>query len=132
PKPRAVETAEAMGYGVARELPDLGGLPDELDRWVVRASPRSFADYAAWVDEVAEARTHAEALAGLLRGELEALADGACLLVVSHGGVVELAAVGAVGTTAAAWGPTLGYLEGVELGLGPSGWVHGRVVRGAR
>ncbi|HYA10292.1 MAG TPA: histidine phosphatase family protein, partial [Thermoplasmata archaeon] len=47
PKPRAVETAEAMGYGVARELPDLGGLPDELDRWVVRASPRSFADYAA-------------------------------------------------------------------------------------
>lgn len=131
-KPRALETAEAMGYRVDAQLVALGGLPDELARWVDRAEPRSFAEFVGFVGEVMEAALHARVLADLLRSELERLPDRGRLLVVAHGGVLELAAVGAVGAAAARWGPTLGYLEGVDLELGPGGWGHGAPARRPR
>jgi len=132
PKPRAVETAEAMGYAVEGSLPALGGLPGELERWVDRAYPPRFADYLRFVDEVAEARVQARRLADLAAVELERLGDGGRLLFVSHGGVVELGAVGALGAAVAEWGPVLGYLEGVELERDRATWTRGAPVRAIR
>jgi len=132
PKPRAVETAEAMGYAVDAELSELGALPGPVDRWVDREAPRSFADYVTLVDRLAEARTHAKVLADRWRNELERLSEGGRLLLVSHGGVIELGAVGALGARTRAWGPTLGFLEGIELDRDRSGWCRGAVVRQER
>ena len=129
PKPRAVETAEAMGYHVDAELEELEGLPGPIERWVEREAPRSFADYLALTDSVVEAGEHARALARNWRRELEHLPDGGRLLLVSHGGVVELGAVGAVGAASRAWGPSLGLLEGVELELEHAAWRGARVLR---
>jgi len=129
PKPRAVETAEAMGYPVHGEVAEFAGLPEEIDGWVDRYAPRSFADYVALVQSDPSARAQAGDLAERLRNLLAAIADGGRLLVVSHGGVVELSAVGALGRTTAAWGHTLEPLEGVELRLAPLGWQGGAVLR---
>jgi broad specificity phosphatase PhoE len=132
PKLRAVETAEAMGYRVDATLAELGGLPGPLARWVEREAPRSFADYVALVGKVAEASEHAERLAGLWADELERLPADRTLLLVSHGEVIELGTVGALGDRAGRWGPTLGLLEGVELVRDRTRWSHGRVLRRGR
>ena len=132
PKPRAVETAEAMGYAVDAELPELGGLPAPIDRWVDREDPRSFADYVALVDRLEEVKAHAQVLAGRWRDEAERVPEGGRLLLVSHGGIIELGAVGALGALTSAWGPTLGLLDGVELDRDRSGWCRGAVVRSER
>jgi broad specificity phosphatase PhoE len=129
PKPRAAETAEAMGYRIDAELAELEGLPEPIERRVGRELPRSFADYVALVGSVGEARAYAERLATLWRDEMERLADGARLLVVSHGGVIELGAVGALGGRTRRWGPLLGLLEGVEVARDASGWIGGKVLR---
>ena len=131
-KPRAVETAEAMGHAVDERLAELSGLPAPLERWLEREVPRSFSDYVAFVRQVEEARVHAAVLAHLWERELDRLSDGGRLLIVSHAGVIELGVVGALGQVVGLWGPTLAHLEGVELERGRSGWSGGRVVRRER
>lgn len=132
PKPRAIETAEAMGYEVDAELSVLGELPDALDRWIERERPHSFADYVVMLERTEEARRHAQVLAGHLGDQLEKTPHGGRLLLVSHGGVIELSAVGALGAATTGWGPTLGLLEGVELERERSRWTRGRVLRDER
>jgi broad specificity phosphatase PhoE len=132
PKPRAVETAEAMGYAADAELPALGGLPGPLERWIDRALPRTFSAFVTFVAEVGEARDEASALAGVLAEQLDLLPESGRLLAISHGGVIELSAVGAVGSAAADWGPTPGYLEGVTLFRDAGAWHPGGPVREIR
>jgi len=121
-----------MGYSVNGELPDLAGLPDEIEEWAERRSPRTFADYVTLVNSDPSAQGHAESLAEHLRTSLAGIADGGRLLVVSHGGVIELSAVGALGGATAVWGPTLEPLDGVELRLDAPGWKDGIVLRHGR
>ena len=132
PKPRAVETAEAMGYAVDAELPLLGSLPGPIERWIDRSMPRSFDAFVRFVAKVEEARTEAEALAARLAQEVDLLPESGRLLAVSHTGVVELNAVGALGPAAAAWGPTAGYLEGIMLAREAGAWRSGAPVRDRR
>jgi len=132
PKPRAVETAEAMGYHVDGELFALGSLPEALGRQLEQVDPRTFADYVAIVEEVVELQEHSRLLSGVLENELARIRDGARLLVVSHGGVIELGTIGAVGRAVAPWGAAVGYLEGIELGYEPGSWSRGSVVRPIR
>ena len=132
PKARAVETAEAMGYAVARQLPDLEGVPEAVERWLDRDSPTSFDQYVALVEEVREVRRYAQRLASVWREELEQLPEARRLLMVSHGEVIELGTVGALGDRVRQWGPALGLLEGVELRLEDGRWRRGSVVREPR
>ena len=129
PKPRAVETAEGMGLTVDATLPELGTLPGPVGRCLEREDPRSFGDYLGLIARVEEARAHALHLARLWVDELYRLPDGSRLLLVSHGGVIELGTAGALGRRVAGWGPTLGLLEGVELQREGSRWGAGRVLR---
>jgi broad specificity phosphatase PhoE len=129
PKPRAVETAIALGFTVDRELPALEGLPDEVAVRVDAAHPRTFADYAALVQRSGTVARFGRAQADLWRQELLGLPDGGRLLLVSHGGVIEVGAVAAVPALGGTGGPALGYLEGVRLSLDGDRWTAGAVVR---
>lgn len=128
-KPRAVETVRALGLDVDAVLPELEALPAPVARWVDRAAPRSFSDYVSLVGRVAEVRRHAQALAAGWGDQLAALDEGARLLLVSHGGVIELGAVGALGAATRGWGACLGLLEAVQLDREPTGWAGGHVMR---
>jgi hypothetical protein len=129
PKLRAVETAAAMGWRVDEQRPEWGSLPDPIARYLDREPPRTFAEYLRAVTRAEEVRACAEDLATGWAAELEQVPDGGRLLMISHAGVIELGAVGAVPELAARWGDALAPLEGVRLSRAGGRWLHGEVAR---
>ena len=129
PKPRAVETARAMGFAVDAEWEELGSVPDPVARFLERESPSTFGEYVRWATTVHEVRAAAEALASRWARELDRLPDGGRVLMVSHAGIIELGAAGALPDEAAGWGPTLAPLEGIRLDRDRGRWVQGTVLR---
>ncbi|MCI4373253.1 MAG: histidine phosphatase family protein [Thermoplasmata archaeon] len=129
PKPRAVETAIAMGYSVDAEWEELGSMADPVGRFLEREAPSTFGEFVRWATTVHEVRAAAEALARRWGNELDRLPEGGRMLLVSHAGVVELGAAGAVPDLAIRWGATLAPLEGIRLDRDRGRWVDGAVIR---
>ena len=129
PKPRAIETAEAMGRTVDATLAALAEMPDDVGVPMESVRPRTFSDYAGMVRLSATAAAYASSQAELWRIELERVPDGGTLLMVSHGGMIELGAVAAVPRIAPSWGAALGYMEGVRLRWDGRRWISGDVLR---
>ena len=129
PKPRARETAEAMGRAVDAEVVALGDMPDGVGISLDELCPRTFRDYVDLVGRSEAMAGYARDQVGCWRGELERVPEGGSLLMISHGGVIELGVAGAVPETARGWGVVLGYLEGVRLMWDGRGWTAGGVLR---
>lgn len=109
--PRALETAIAMGFAVDERFDWLAELEADSVDWT-RGFP-------AWSAALREAGTAARAItrqAKRWRRLLETVADGAAVLAISHGGVIEGGAVaGLPDADHAVWGRALDYCEGVRL-----------------
>jgi broad specificity phosphatase PhoE len=129
PKPRAVETAQALGFPVDAVLPDLGVMPDDVGLPIDELNPRSFADYVHVIERSEAMAEYALRQATRMREELERLPEGGRLLMVSHGGVIEFGAAASRPQDALSFGPPAGYLEGVRLFLDRGAWVRGEVLR---
>jgi broad specificity phosphatase PhoE len=129
PKPRAVETAQALGLSVDAIVPELGVMPDDVGITVDELHPRSFGDYVRLTERSEAMAEYARQQAALMREELERLRDGGRLLMVSHGGIIEFGAAAACPADAKGWGAPVGYLEGVRLSLSRGEWVRGEVLR---
>jgi broad specificity phosphatase PhoE len=129
PRPRAVETAEAMGFPVSETLPWLAEMPDDVGISVDELLPRSFADYAKLAERSESMGDYARSMAERCRKELMGLPDGSRLLLISHGGIIEFSAVAALPDQANDWGPLVGYLEGFRLELEDGRWTRGDVLR---
>jgi broad specificity phosphatase PhoE len=129
PKPRARETAEAMGRTVDAEVDSLGEMPDDRGISVDDQTPRTFADYVSLVARSEQMGAYGREQADRWRVELERVPDGGSLLMISHGGVIEFGAASAVSEAARGWGVALGYLEGVRLLWDGRRWVSGEVLR---
>jgi broad specificity phosphatase PhoE len=132
PKPRAIETAETLGFTVDAVLPELAVMPDDAGLAIDELNPRSFADYVRIAARSEAMGEYAEGQATVMRAELERLPDGGRLLMVSHGGVIEFGAAGALPREATAWGPPVAHLEGVRLSLSRGEWVRGEILRVAK
>ena len=126
PKPRAIETAVAFGCAVDGVDEELAGLPDEIDHWLDGAG--SFAEFAIAGRRHPEVRRFMERQAELWAQELDRVPDRGRLLLVSHGGLIELGTLGALPLPAAGFGPALGLVEGVRL-YWDGRFVGGEVVR---
>ena len=112
--PRAFQTAIAMGFAVDEQLDSLATM-----------GSAAFADYR-WPQPIGVA---ARALLGdgpagkFAAAQAELLADVAAslppegsALIVSHGGIVEAGAVALLSDADhTAWGPAIGYVEGIRL-----------------
>lgn len=126
--PRAYETAIAMGYAVDYELEELmpadGLVTTEIDL------DDSFADVARAVKLGRHAANYAQDMVKLWR-ELIALAgDGGNVLVVTHGGVIELGVVACLPRAdAAAWGRAASYCEGARLTFDNDAFVDVEILR---
>jgi phosphohistidine phosphatase SixA len=129
PKPRAVETAQAMGFRVDATLDALAETPGDAGVSMEESPPRTFADFVTLVEQSAEMAGYAREQLGLWRAELEKVRENGALLLVSHSGVVESGAAAAVPREARGWGPSLAPLEGVRLTWDGARWTSGEVVR---
>ncbi|EQD44634.1 Phosphoglycerate mutase domain protein [mine drainage metagenome] len=126
PKPRAIETAVAFGCAVDAVEDELGGVPDDIDALLEGAD--SFAAYALVARRRPEVRRFMDRQAELWQAELDRVPDRGRLLLVSHGGLIELGALGALPVPAAGFGAPLGLVEGVRL-YWDGRFVGGEVVR---
>ncbi len=131
PVPRAVETVEALGFRVDAQRAELGPLPEEVSARVDVARPRSFGAYVTLVGASEVVGGFARSQATLWREELERLPDGGRLLMVSHGGLIELGVAAAAPIPAGTWGAPLAPLDGVLLAEIAGRWSRAEVVRAA-
>ncbi len=92
PLPRAVQTAQAMGFAVDATELLIATYGEDVE--VECPWPASFADYAAAYRRGGATLSYARRLAGFYERLAESLPEGGAALVVNHGGVVELSAVG--------------------------------------
>lgn len=128
-KVRAIETAEALGLRVDRTIRELGQVPDEVQARIDEAHPQSFAEYVVLVARNPWVRAFAASQVELWRSEADLLANEGHLLVVSHGGVIELGAAMAVPDEARRWGLPLSVLEGVRLCWDGDRCTRGEILR---
>jgi broad specificity phosphatase PhoE len=115
PVPRAVQTTIAMGHAVDEEdwtMASMGGSMNDFP-WDV-----SFAAMQDAIRADPVAAAYATHQAAQLRYWLSRIEPGEALLVVNHGGIAEVGAIGLLGSVdVAALGPALDTCEGVRLEL---------------
>ena len=130
PKPRAIETAEALGFTVDATLAELAEMPDDAGLSDDEFGSHTLADYVRAVGRSEAVAEYAHRHAELMRAELARLPDSnGRLLMVSHGGIIELAAAAARPNEAREWGDGFGHLEGARLYLDRGRWVRAEVLR---
>jgi len=112
--PRSIETAIAMGYQVTECIKELGSLPNEIFEKL---------DWPSTLQAISEviktnndcfnfARQQASIWFDCIRG----LPDESRILIISHGGIIELGALGSVSLNEySASRGAFGYCEGLSL-----------------
>lgn len=126
--PRAFETAIAMGFAVNEQSELLCSYGVEVDAelpW-----PASFAEYSKAVQRRGAVKRYADQLEQYYRGVLERVPDGGAVLVVNHGGVVEIGVTGCMtGWDFLNWGGAVGYCEGVRLTFDNGVFIYAEELR---
>jgi broad specificity phosphatase PhoE len=130
--PRAFETAIAMGFAVTEEVEWL--LPAGKAVEKERPWPQSFAAYAMAFGDGWAVAAFAREQAEHWREVVHELPEIGAALLVSHGGVIEMGAVGCLladGVTVdfKAWGGPLHYCEGVRVHFTGNRCTGGEVLR---
>ena len=126
--PRAFETAIAMGFAVDEQnelMSTMGPFVDAEAPW-----PISPAEYAKAVRNGKAAARYAEQLAEFYSQLVDRLEEGESVLVINHGGVVELGAVACLPTANHdSWGPYFECCEGVRLFWEDGKFVNAEILR---
>jgi broad specificity phosphatase PhoE len=130
--PRAFQTAIAMGFAVDREAEWLFAYTQELSDAL--PDPDTFAAYAQTIQSGGIVADFAAQQADHWRGVAAELKEGEAALLLSHGAIVEMGAVGCLlhdkmPVDFAAWGGPLVYCEGVRLTFDGGRCVGGKVLR---
>ena len=113
-KPRAIETAIAMGFEVDEILTTLGKTTDGGLNEIGWPSP--FARFAEAVSQGGKAARSAEGFARVWKDIVMGVPEGGRALIITHGGFVEMGVFGiAPEEDAAGWGDAIGCCEGVRL-----------------
>ena len=126
--PRAFETAIAMGFAVNEQVEELAQYEDDVDAEVDQAI--EFAAFARAVRKGGAAARFAKRQAKLWQSVAQKLGSGGRALIISHGGVIELGAIGCLPRADhAAWGTAFDYCEGMRLCFDSHEFVDAEVLR---
>jgi broad specificity phosphatase PhoE len=126
--PRAFDTAIAMGYAVDYELEELmpadGLVSTEVDL------DASYAEVARAVKLGRHAANYAKEMAKLWRELITLAGDGGSVLVITHGGVIEMGVVACLPhADPAPWGRAASYCEGARLAFENDAFVDVEILR---
>lgn len=127
PLARAIETAVAMGFAIDQTEEFLADIPDDVNRRV--SYDAGFAAFAKKIEErdpVIE--KYLAEMKRFHRRLLRVIPEGGRALLVSHGGVVEWAAL-SVYFGARKWGKSLDKCEGIRLVFKSGECVDARPLR---
>ncbi|MGD0717977.1 MAG: phosphoglycerate mutase family protein [Thermoplasmata archaeon] len=126
PRPRAIETAVAMGFAVDYEMPELGHFPEDLELPSEAAvgARIPFETWARALKHDPRLREYAQTQEFLWRSVLDGVPDGGQVLMISHGGIIEVGALGADLEGARRLGEGLHYLEGVRMEWTGTKWAR--------
>lgn len=126
--PRAFETAIAMGFAVDEQNELMSSYGDAVE--MEAPWPLSLGQYAEAIRKGGAAARYADQLAEVYRQLANYLADGRAALVINHGGVVELGAIGCLpNADHASWGPNFECCEGVRLFWDDGKFVNVEILR---
>ena len=113
-KPRAIETAIAMGFATDRQVVELGMLPEEVLSTL--AWPASLGNLSETVNKIEACNHFSKKQSNHWRSIWDQLSDNQTALIVTHGGIIELGAIGlAPNDDHATWGEAIGYCEGFRF-----------------
>jgi broad specificity phosphatase PhoE len=113
-RPRAFETAIAMGFAVDAQIELLSTSGDDVEREV--PWPQPFGAYAKAMYLGGAATRYGHQLADYYVDLANYLANDRAALVINHGGVLELGVVAAFpDADYESWGEAADYCEGVRL-----------------
>jgi broad specificity phosphatase PhoE len=127
-KPRAFETAIAMGFAVDEQNELMSVYDDEVS--IEAPWPQPFATYAEAIGQGGAAAKYGKKLAAYYAELADYLAEGRAALVINHGGVLELGVVACLpGTDFGPWGGSANYCEGAKLYWDDGRFVKGEVLR---
>jgi broad specificity phosphatase PhoE len=130
-RPRALETAIAMGFAVDEQVELMSTYGDDVESEV--PWPQSFAAYAKAVKRGGVAARYANQLAGYYAELADYLADGRAALVINHGGVLELGVtVSFPNADYESWGEAADYCEGARLYWEDGKCVNAELLRVSR
>lgn len=129
PAPRAIETAEALGLRVDATVVPLLEMLEQGEFSSLNLTSRTFEESASGLGRDPQLAAFAAAQLELWRTELERVPEGGRLLMISHGGLIELGAAFALPEVVRGWGAPLGYLEGVRLVWDGRRWLSPKVLR---
>lgn len=125
---RSLETAVAMGFAVDEQTEQLSRLGAEVDAEI--DAEAGFAEFARAIRKGGATGLLAVALAAMLRAMAQHLPPGSSGLVITHGGIVEAAAVGCIfDADHESWGPACGYCEGVRMAFNGDRFVTAQILR---
>jgi hypothetical protein len=114
PAPRAVETATEMGFAPTELRPSWLSLGDEVGAEIEWPAP--FAEYASRFRVDSATRRKGLSLLEEIRGVLGHTSESRSSLIVTHGGLPELASVAAFpNANHQEWGAAVRCLEGVRI-----------------
>ena len=126
--PRAFQTAIAMGFAVQEQREEFCPFDDDINEALFYPAP-----FARWVPHIKEHKQLAQCVkeqSDLLHVIVAQLDEGDSALVVSHGGVVEVGAVGCMPQFDwAQAGDAMSYCEGVRLAFDGVRFVKAEVLR---
>ena len=113
-RPRAFETAIAMGYAVDRTLTALSYIEDEVEKEIswnagFNAFSKAYSTDGAF-------STWCNTLASIISKTIQLLPEDSNLLIISHGGIVEATAVAFFPDfDFSSWKQNISYCEGIKL-----------------
>jgi len=114
--PRAIETAVAMGYAVDEIMEEVSTTPDELNQEVIWGV--DFLQYFEVVKKGEKTTKYASDMALFIKKIAELVENDQSILIVSHGGLIELTTIGCFPTeNYERWGEPLDTCEGVRIYL---------------
>ena len=114
--PRAIETAVAMGYAVEDTLEMVSQTPERLENEVEWGT--NFKGYLEAYHRSEVVAEYARELAEFHRKLVEKLPEDSSILIISHGGLLELAIIGCFPEEDyVTWGEPLDCCEGVKMVL---------------
>jgi broad specificity phosphatase PhoE len=127
-KPRAFETATAMGFAVQEQVEELSELGEDVDAEI--RYDAGFVEFARVVRQGGATARFADAQARLWRAIAGRLPEEGQALIITHGGIIEAGAIACLPEVDfRGWDPPCSYCEGVRLAFDGARFVAGEVLR---